>query len=184
MCGISGLFGPDGDDMAVARSMASLLQHRGPDGTRAWSTPCRHGGVGFGHTRLSIVDLAGSDQPLYSDNGCVLIVNGEIYNHLKLRKEVESKKVDSEFSKEFWSGGSDTETLLACFSVFGIKKLSSEFFNKQIGKLTFILCIFNPIFFGHMGMKATSLFFACMELVHVPMPFCLSERWQTSSSIG
>jgi len=107
MCGISGLFGPDGDDMAVARSMASLLQHRGPDGTRAWSTPCRHGGVGFGHTRLSIVDLAGSDQPLYSDNGCVLIVNGEIYNHKEIRKTAHHYP---------WRTKGDGEAILAAYA--------------------------------------------------------------------
>ena len=86
MGGIAGLFGLVGDDAGLAHSMASLLQHRGPDGTRSWSTPCRHGGIGFGHTRLSIVDIVGSDQPLYSDNGCVLIVNGEIYNHRDIRE--------------------------------------------------------------------------------------------------
>ena len=38
-------------------------------------------------------------------------------------------------------------------AVFGIQKISKEFFNKQIGKITFVICIFNPIFFGHMGMN-------------------------------
>ena len=85
MCGIAGLLGPDGDDAEMAHSMASLLNHRGPDGTRSWSESCSQGGVGFGHTRLSIVDLAGSDQPLFSDDGCVLIMNGEIYNHQSIR---------------------------------------------------------------------------------------------------
>ncbi|MDE0708561.1 MAG: asparagine synthase (glutamine-hydrolyzing) [Candidatus Poseidoniales archaeon] len=87
MCGIAGLLGPDGDDARMAESMASLLNHRGPDGTRSWSESCSKGGIGFGHTRLSIVDIIGSNQPLHSDGGCVLIVNGEIYNHLQIRDE-------------------------------------------------------------------------------------------------
>ena len=87
MCGIAGLLGPDGDDTEIAHSMASLLNHRGPDGTHAWSETCSQGGVGFGHTRLSIVDIHGSDQPLFSDDGCVLIMNGEIYNHQHIRNQ-------------------------------------------------------------------------------------------------
>ena len=107
MCGIAGLFGSDGDDATLAHSMASLLQHRGPDGTRSWSTPCRQGGVGFGHTRLSIVDIVGSDQPLYSDNGCVLIVNGEIYNHRDIR----------ESSGHYpWRTKGDGEAILAAYA--------------------------------------------------------------------
>jgi len=87
MCGIAGLLGPDGDDPKMAFSMASLLNHRGPDGTRSWAEPCSKGGIGFGHTRLSIVDISGSDQPLHADDGCVLIVNGEIYNHQQIRNQ-------------------------------------------------------------------------------------------------
>ena len=87
MCGIAGLLGPDGDDAEIAHSMASLLNHRGPDGTHAWSETCSQGGVGFGHTRLSIVDIHGSNQPLFSDDGCVLIMNGEIYNHQSIRNQ-------------------------------------------------------------------------------------------------
>ncbi|GIS44277.1 MAG: hypothetical protein Ct9H90mP16_13470 [Candidatus Poseidoniales archaeon] len=87
MCGIAGIFGPNGDDSALAQSMASMLKHRGPDGIQSWSEPCQHGGVGLGHTRLSIVDVAGSTQPLHSDDGCVLVMNGEIYNHQQIRNE-------------------------------------------------------------------------------------------------
>ena len=87
MCGIAGLLGPNGQDLETAHAMAKLLNHRGPDQISAWSEHCNHGGVGFGHTRLSIVDIQGSSQPLHSDNGCVLIFNGEIYNHNKIRKK-------------------------------------------------------------------------------------------------
>ena len=85
MCGIAGLFGPDGPAVDITRSMAELLAHRGPDGVHAWGESCRDGGIGLGHARLSIVDVTGSDQPLHSDSGCVLIQNGEIYNHHSLR---------------------------------------------------------------------------------------------------
>jgi len=106
MCGIAGLLGPDGDDAEMAHSMASLLNHRGPDGTRSWSESCSQGGVGFGHTRLSIVDIAGSDQPLFSDDGCVLIMNGEIYNHQSIRNQ--------ERGFAFRTKG-DGETILAAY---------------------------------------------------------------------
>ncbi|MBJ84584.1 MAG: asparagine synthase (glutamine-hydrolyzing) [Euryarchaeota archaeon] len=87
MCGIAGIFGPNGDDASLAHTMASMLNHRGPDGIQSWSDTCNNGGIGLGHTRLSIVDVAGSTQPLYSDNGCVLVMNGEIYNHKRIRDE-------------------------------------------------------------------------------------------------
>ena len=87
MCGIAGIFGPNGDDSALAHSMVSILNHRGPDGIQSWSESCVHGGIGLGHTRLSIVDIEGSTQPLHSDNGCVLVMNGEIYNHQQIRNQ-------------------------------------------------------------------------------------------------
>ena len=106
MCGIAGLFGPDGSQSSIAEQMASLLAHRGPDGIHAWGEECQHGGVSLGHARLSIVDLAGSDQPLHSDSGCVLIQNGEIYNHLSIR--------DAERSFSYRTKG-DGESILSCY---------------------------------------------------------------------
>ncbi|MDP6906777.1 MAG: asparagine synthase (glutamine-hydrolyzing) [Candidatus Thalassarchaeaceae archaeon] len=87
MCGISGLFGPDGNDASIARKMTSLISHRGPDGVNTWAEETKYGGIGFGHSRLSIVDLDGSNQPLFSDYRTVLIQNGEIYNHKEIRSE-------------------------------------------------------------------------------------------------
>ena len=49
--------------------------------------PCQYGGVGLGHTRLSIVDVAGSTPTTTPDDGCVLVMNGEIYNHQQIRNE-------------------------------------------------------------------------------------------------
>ena len=124
MCGIVGVFG-ENKNSNFRKSlylMTDSLTHRGPDDSGTWIKEDNK--LGFGHRRLSILDLSKSGhQPMQSKCGrFIMVFNGEIYNHLKLRKEIESKKVDSESSKEFWSGGSDTETLLACFSVFGIKK--------------------------------------------------------------
>ena len=59
--------------------------------------------------RLAIVDLNGSWQPIQSEHNCVLIQNGEIYNHLDLRE-----KLGKELGPLIWEGSSDTETLLAC----------------------------------------------------------------------
>ena len=107
MCGIAGIFGPNGDDASLAHSMAALLKHRGPDGIQSWSDACESGGIGLGHTRLSIVDVAGSTQPLHSDNGCVLVMNGEIYNHEKIR--------DEERGYSFRTHG-DGESILAAYT--------------------------------------------------------------------
>ena len=107
MCGITGLFGPDGDDENLARKMAKLLNHRGPDGINTWSDVCQHGGIGLGHARLAIVDIEGSNQPLFSDSGCVLIQNGEIYNHSEIR--------NSNRNFSFRTKG-DGEAILAAYS--------------------------------------------------------------------
>lgn len=82
MCGIGALFG--GADTAIVDRMLRLQQHRGPDGRHVWHDEAAD--LALGHARLSIVDLAGSDQPLHSDHGVTLVFNGEIYNHAALRQ--------------------------------------------------------------------------------------------------
>ena len=124
MCGIVGVFG-ESSNLNLGKSislMTQTLTHRGPDDSGTWVKDDRK--LGFGHRRLSILDLSKSGhQPMQSKCGRFLMVfNGEIYNHLKLRKEIGEKKSNVDFSPKLWSGGSDTETLLACFSVFGIQK--------------------------------------------------------------
>ncbi|HRC73665.1 MAG TPA: asparagine synthetase B, partial [Candidatus Competibacter sp.] len=84
MCGIAGYYLKT-PDMGRARleEMARRLAHRGPDGQGFHAL----GGVGLAHTRLAIIDLAGGAQPLYNeDRNLCLIANGEIYNHLELRR--------------------------------------------------------------------------------------------------
>ncbi len=96
--------------------VVSSLSHRGPDDSGTWYDD--ELGIALGHTRLSIVDLSpAGHQPMAS--ACerfVVAFNGEIYNHLDLRKQLESQS-----SAPVWRGHSDTETLLACFSAWGVE---------------------------------------------------------------
>jgi asparagine synthase (glutamine-hydrolysing) len=120
MCGIAGslwIDGGMGEDRAreVARDMAHSLGHRGPDGSGEWVDA--RAGVALGHRRLSILDLseAGS-QPMHSASGrYVITYNGEIYNHLQLRHDLEQEGLSPN-----WKGHSDTETLLACVEAWGV----------------------------------------------------------------
>ncbi|HYW07722.1 MAG TPA: asparagine synthase (glutamine-hydrolyzing), partial [Longimicrobium sp.] len=91
MCGFAGFTDLRGErpaDSAVVARMAATLIHRGPDSAGAFVEGC----VGMGFRRLSIVDLAGGDQPIASEDGrVVLMCNGEIYNHRELRRELEGR---------------------------------------------------------------------------------------------
>ena len=98
MCGIGGMFGEP--DPAVVQRMNTLLRHRGPDGNAVWSD--EH--ISLGHTRLAIVDLVGSNQPLKGISGEVLIANGEIYNYADIRSQHPSYS---------WNTQGDSEVILA-----------------------------------------------------------------------
>jgi Asparagine synthase (glutamine-hydrolyzing) len=78
MCGIAGIYTPGhAIDSSILDQMAQRLAHRGPDGAGKFIDH----DLGFVHTRLSIVDLAGGAQPLFSPSGrSVAVANGEIYN--------------------------------------------------------------------------------------------------------
>jgi asparagine synthase (glutamine-hydrolysing) len=94
MCGICGVLnlGPAAPPVADAdlRAMAATMVHRGPDSDGFFLAPDR--GVGFGFRRLSIVDLAGADQPMTNEDGTVqLVFNGEIYNHAHWRPRLEAR---------------------------------------------------------------------------------------------
>lgn len=112
MCGIAGLFHPDVPkpvNPARIRAMADVLAHRGPDGSGVWTGP----GVGFGHRRLSIIDLEGGAQPMRSaDGSLVLTYNGEIYNFREVKAELE--KLGHAFATH-----SDTEVILAAWAQWG-----------------------------------------------------------------
>ncbi len=89
MCGIGALLDPAGTAPADAgRRMTAAMRHRGPDGQAVMS----QGAVTLAHCRLAIVDVAGGDQPLRSEDGSVsLVANGEIYNHEALRADLEAR---------------------------------------------------------------------------------------------
>jgi len=112
MCGIAGIVHietPKPVDPARVERMCDAMVHRGPDGAGVWTGP----GVGLGHRRLSIIDLAGSPQPMLSADGrAVIVFNGEIYNFVALRRELEQ----SGFT--FRTSG-DTEVILAAWQRWG-----------------------------------------------------------------
>jgi asparagine synthase (glutamine-hydrolysing) len=89
MCGITGIFDTTGDrpiDRAALQAMNDVQRHRGPDDEGFLIEP----GIGLGHRRLSIIDLSTGKQPLYNEDDTVGIVfNGEIYNFMDLRRELE-----------------------------------------------------------------------------------------------
>lgn len=89
--------------------MCDVMAHRGPDGSGVWTSA----GVGLGHRRLSIIDLAGSPQPMASaDDRAVITFNGEIYNYRELRRELEG------LGATFRTDG-DTEVILAAWQRWG-----------------------------------------------------------------
>jgi len=113
MCGIAGIFHLETAkpvDPARIRLMTDAMLHRGPDGNGCWTAP----GIGLGHLRLSIIDLAGSAQPMLSeDEADVLTFNGEIYNFQEVRAEL------SALGHRFRTSG-DTEVILAAWRQWGV----------------------------------------------------------------
>jgi asparagine synthase (glutamine-hydrolysing) len=114
MCGIVGLWGPDNDKCELVRNMAGRIAHRGPDSDGVWVD--KASGVALAHRRLAVVELSSAGaQPMISHNErFVISFNGEIYNHLDLRREMDAT------SSILWRGGSDTETLLEGISTWGL----------------------------------------------------------------
>lgn len=113
MCGICGLIDfkvKNGFDLrAGVQKMTARLAHRGPDAKGFWAEPA----VAFGHRRLKVIDLVGSRQPMEDLTGrYVMVYNGEIYNYLEIRRELEKEGV------RFRSNG-DTEVLLNAFAMYG-----------------------------------------------------------------
>jgi asparagine synthase (glutamine-hydrolysing) len=113
MCGLAGIFHPDADaaiDAALLRRMTTALAHRGPDGDGFHTEP----GLGLGHRRLAVIDLAGGHQPMANEDGSVVIVfNGEIYNFATLRPRLQA------LGHVFRSDHSDTETILHAWESWG-----------------------------------------------------------------
>jgi asparagine synthase (glutamine-hydrolysing) len=108
MCGISGFVHYDKARIAsrsVLRRMSSTLVHRGPDGQGLWVD----GNVALGHQRLAIIDLSSGEQPMASRNGSIRVTfNGEIYNFVELRRELEDLG-------HTFTTNSDTEVLIHAY---------------------------------------------------------------------
>lgn len=168
MCGVVGFLGGyagvDGDE-TILRDMTDSLAHRGPDDDGFWCDPKHR--LGLGHRRLAIVDLSSAGhQPMVSASGrYVLVFNGEIYNHLALRTELEKHfSVHSDTLLQTtgaWRGHSDTETLLAGIEAWGVeptlKKTVGMFALALWDKETLTLILARdrmgekPLYFGWQG---------------------------------
>ncbi len=146
MCGIAGIVSFKGIELGSLKAMSKALQHRGPDGfgyllyynnsgIRLWQnqefdqTEKDEAVIGFAHRRLSIIDLsAASLQPMVDEMGAISVVyNGEIYNYLELRTELER------LGYTFRTRG-DTEVLLKAYLAWGLECV--QYFN---GMWAFVL---------------------------------------------
>jgi len=111
MCGIAGIINQNKNSIidSELKRMTSLVAHRGPDGEGFY----KHKNLGFGHRRLSILDLSDAGhQPMTLDNDYVITYNGEVYNYIELRNEL--KKLGHQFSTQ-----TDTEVILAAYREWG-----------------------------------------------------------------
>ena len=125
VCGIAGVFGNSFahrvDELLAA---INLLAYRGPDGGGYWAEPP----FAFGHRRLSIIDLNSGAQPMADASGrYVITYNGEIYNYIELRSELEAR--GSKFQTQ-----SDTEVILEAYRYYGV-----EAARKLVGMFAFAI---------------------------------------------
>ena len=125
MCGIAGFYFRDkSGSEGMLRRMAETLRHRGPDDVGIHLD----GRLGLVHTRLSIIDLSGGHQPLFSQDGnLALVANGEIYNHIELREKLIPRGCR-------FSTHSDCETILHAYQVDG-----DDFLGRLNGMFAFAL---------------------------------------------
>jgi asparagine synthase (glutamine-hydrolysing) len=117
MCGVVGLFSFSGAPVGRSEieAMRDRLAHRGPDGAGLWLSG--DGRLGLGHRRLSIIDLSdAAAQPMPSHDGSIqLVFNGEIYNHVELRRELNALGAGP------WrTDHSDTEVIVHAYRAWGI----------------------------------------------------------------
>ena len=157
MCGLAGIARrePRGVAVETLDRMAAALRHRGPDGLGRWAGAR----VGLAHVRLSIIDVAGGAQPLGNEDGRVLVTyNGEIYNYVELRADLERRghrfrtrsdtevlvhgyeewgtalleRLNGQFAFALYDGR--TETVFLARDRFGVRPL---FYSEQKGDLLF-----------------------------------------------
>jgi asparagine synthase (glutamine-hydrolysing) len=124
MCGIAGIFSLNPAAAAPERTalaaMVQTLQHRGPDAQSLWCQPP----IGLAHARLSIIDVAGGQQPIHNEDQTVWVIfNGEIFNYIELRAELEQA------GHRFYTQ-SDTEVLVHLYEQYGddfVQHLNGQF---------------------------------------------------------
>ena len=108
VCGISGYTGPELP--GLLGQMLNAIRHRGPDDDGTY----RADNVSLGMVRLSIIDLEGGHQPMANEDGSIIVVfNGEIYNYVELRQELEARG-------HVFRTASDTETLVHGYEEYGL----------------------------------------------------------------
>lgn len=174
MCGFAGFMGAGpfpakGEPTALLKRMADSIMYRGPDDAGYWCDGER--GIALGHRRLSILDLSpAGHQPMQSSAGrYVIAFNGEIYNHLMMRQELESAG-----TALVWRGHSDTETLLAGFDAWGIQAtveravgmFAFAVWDRQMGSLTLGRDRIGekPLYYGWQGRGNRAVFLFGSEL--------------------
>jgi asparagine synthase (glutamine-hydrolysing) len=112
MCGIAGFIGTAGCDPFTIRRTLALMRNRGPDHQAHLAIRDRDSNVLLLHSRLSIVDLDPRSNQPFTIGDCTLVFNGEIYNYVELRRELEQRGVH-------FTTSSDTEVLLQAYLAFG-----------------------------------------------------------------
>ena len=142
MCGICGFAGKVNNSRDVLKTMMDKIAHRGPDDEGMYVD----NDVAIGHRRLSIIDLSHGAQPMYNETGDIAIVfNGEIYNHLEIRKDLIAKG-------HTFANDSDTECL-----IHGYEEYGTELLGKLRGMFSFVIWDTNKkLMFGardHFGIK-------------------------------
>jgi asparagine synthase (glutamine-hydrolysing) len=205
MCGICGLIVPKADSAegplrALVDRMTLPLAHRGPDDAGTWAEPAC--GVALGHRRLSVLDLsAEGHQPMVSASGrYVLAYNGEVYNHLALRAELEGGHP--------FRGHSDTETLLAGFEAWGVRRtverangmFALAVWDRQDRDLLLVRdrMGIKPLYYGYVGADLVFASQLCAARAHpafagaidrgalalylrhscIPAPHCIYRDWR------
>ena len=127
MCGFVGFFNSDPDaaaNSATVRAMADRIAHRGPD-MDGYYTDER---VSLGHRRLSIIDLEGGSQPIFNEDGSVVLVyNGEVYNFKALREELKA-------AGHIFKTNTDSETL-----VHGYEEWGRDMLTRLRGMFAFVI---------------------------------------------
>lgn len=113
MCGIAGSFGPDVPDPDRIRGTLALMRHRGPDAEGVWTGMVGRNNVTLLHSRLSIIDLHPRANQPFVDGDNVLVYNGELYNYLELRTDLEARG-------HVFRTRSDTEVLHRAWCEWGL----------------------------------------------------------------